>query len=152
MSCVRRHVLLVSCSFIVCASAVTAGAAASPQRVATAESLCTVAKGVALSLEKAPTTGSLTTVQGQALFKHNLGKILAAKAALIGASPSSLKPDMRRAIALFALFKTDLTKVNYNFAALETKPTMVHGLESAITKSGPAFHRLKTSFSKTCHY
>jgi hypothetical protein len=95
---------------------------------------------------------SLTSSQAQALFKTNLGKILAAKTALIGAAPGSLKPDMRKAIALFALFKTDLGKVHYNFAALATRPTLLHGLEKTISTSGPAFHQLKLYFTKTCHY
>jgi hypothetical protein len=145
-----RLALLVSCSTLILA--VTGGAVASPKRASTDENLCTVGKGVALSLEKAPSTGSLTTSQGQAEFKHNLGKILAARAALISASPASLKANMRQAIGVFALFKTDLSKVNYNFAALETKPALVRSLSKAITKAEPAFRHLKAYFTKTCHY
>jgi hypothetical protein len=152
MRSVRRLVLVVSACCVVLAWAVTAGLAASPQRVSRAASLCTVAKGVAQSLEKAPATASLSTAQGQALFKHNIGRILAAKGALIGAAPSSLKTDMRQAIGVFALFKTDLTAVHFNFAALLKRPAMLHHLETAITKSEPAFNKLHTYFTKTCHY
>jgi hypothetical protein len=151
MSPASRLTILATCSILVLAS-VAASAAASPRRVSSAASLCSVAKGVAVSLEEPPSTGSLTTAQGQALFKHNLGKILAARSALISAAPASLKANMRQAIGVFALFKTDLGKVNYNFAALETKPALVHGLSRAITKAGPAFRHLKAYFKNTCHY
>lgn len=150
MGSVSRLVVLVSCSILVLA--VTSGAGASPQRASTAASLCTVAKGVAVSLEKAPSTGSLTTAQGQALFKNNLGKILAARGALIGAAPASLKANMRQAIGVFALFKTDLSKVHYNFGALVSKPALTKGLSTAITKAEPAFHHLKAYFTNTCHF
>jgi hypothetical protein len=105
-----------------------------------------------VSLEKAPATASLSTAQGRALFKHNVGKILAAKAALIGAAPSSLKTDMRQAIGVLALFKTDLTAVHFNFAGLLKKPAMLHHLEAAVNSSKPAFNKLRTYFTKTCHY
>jgi hypothetical protein len=151
MSSASRLAVLATCSILVLAS-VAAGAAASPQRVSAAASLCSVAKGVRGTLEKAPSTGSLTTAQGQALFKHNLGELLAARSALISAAPASLKANMRQAIGVFALFKTDLTKVKYNFGALVSKPTMVHSLSKAITKAEPAFRHLKAYFTNTCHF
>ena len=152
MSSICRPVLLVSTCCLALASPVTAGATSAPQSVSGAASLCTVGKGVAVSLEKPPATASLTTAQGQVLFKHNLGKILGAKSALIGAAPSSLKTDMRQAIGVLALFKTDLTAVHFNFAALLKRPAMLHHLETAVTKSQPAFNKLHAYFTKTCHY
>jgi hypothetical protein len=151
MRSTSRLTVLAVCSIVVLAS-VTGAAAASPQGVSSAASLCSVAKGVAGSLEKAPSTGSLSTAQGQALFKHNLGELLAARSALISASPSSLKANMRQALGVFALFKTDLSKVNYNFAALESKPAVVRHLSTTITKAEPAFRHLRRYFTKTCHF
>jgi hypothetical protein len=42
--------------------------------------------------------------------------------------------------------------VHFNFAALLKKPAMLHRLETAVTTSKPAFNKLHTYFTKTCHY
>ena len=133
---------------LVCSTAATAA----PARSASAANLCTTAKSVAKALAHPPSAKTLSTSQGLALFKHNLTTILGAKSRLIAASPSKLKASMRQALGVFALFKTDLQKVNWNFAALIQRPALAQGLLAAAQKAQPAFNRLQTYFTNTCHF
>jgi len=150
MSFARRHVLLVFAATLVsvmCITASTAGAA--PTRSASAANLCSVAKGVGHSLVKTPSTTSFTTEL--ATTKKNAAKILAAKGALVSAAPGSIKKNIKTVIAWFGLVQTDLNKVHWNIAALESKPALVQRLIAAGNKAEPSFNRLKVYFHKTCH-
>jgi hypothetical protein len=150
MRIARRSVFTAAFAalLLVCSTAATAA----PARNASVVSLCTTAKSIAKTLAHPPSASTLSTTQGQALFKHNLGAILGAKSRLIAASPSRLKASMRQALGVFALFRTDLQKVNYNFAALFQKPALLQTLAAAAQKAKPAFTRLQTYFTKTCHF
>ena len=149
MKLVRRQVLLTFVAgLVVLASATAAGAA--PARTAASANLCTVAKGVGRSFTKLPSSQSLTAAKAQAAFRTNVAKLAAAKGALVGAAPSSLKPDVRTAIAFLVLLKADLTKVGWSYAALATKPAMVAALQKSELRSRPAIARLSRYWHKTC--
>jgi hypothetical protein len=143
---------LVALIFVLVLLGCSAAATAAPARTTSAANLCTTAKAVAKTLIHPPTASTLSTSQGQALIKKNLSRILGAKSALIAASPSKLKASMRQALGVFALFRTDLQKVNYNFAALIQKPALAAALAAAAEKAQPAFHRLQLYFTNTCHF
>ena len=142
----RRHVLLASLAALVllaCSTATTA--AASPAGAERTASLCSVGKGVfkSLTLPKSSTAPST--------LSSNLTKILAAKSALISASPKKLKSDVRKALAVYALIKTDLAKTGGNFQRVYATPALVTPLIAAVTKATPSFNRLSRYAKHTCH-
>lgn len=146
MKPVRRHALLVSLAALVLVACSTAAtAAASPAGAAHAANLCTVGKGVVKSLTVPRSATAASTLQA------NVAKILAAKSALISASPAKLKTDMRTALSLLALFKADLAKVGGNFALVYSKPALAKPLVAAVTKDTPAINRINRYVKTTCH-
>jgi hypothetical protein len=153
MKLVRRRTPLAFLAALVLTTGITAStAAAAPAGPASSASLCVVAKGVAQAFTIVPSTATLSTAQSQAVLKKNLGKIVSAKSRLVSASPATLKADMKRVIAAYALLKKDLAGVNWNFAALATKPTVVLALEKTFVKTKGSFTRVTRYFRKTCKY
>ena len=152
MNPARRPAQLAALAALVAvAAAVPASAVSSPARNTRGASLCSVAKGVAKTLERPPTAASLTTAQAQAQLKTNLGRVLAARNRLVGASPGSLKPAMRQVLAVFALLRSDLSAANWSFAVLASKPAVLSKLEATLGKSKRSFNRVGGYLRTTCH-
>jgi len=153
MRLVRHTALLVALgALVVPACAAAAGAGGAPASAGSSASLCSVAKSVAESFTTVPSLQTLSSPQAQATLKANLGKLVAAKGALVSAAPKKLKSDIRQVIGFYSLAKTDMTKAHWSIAALEAKPKLVSALEAKDTKAKPSFLRLKRYFNTTCHY
>jgi hypothetical protein len=147
MRLATRHVL-VSLAAVVLAVATAATAAAAPARAA---NLCSTGKTVLRSLATAPSASTLSAAQARASLKTNIGKIVSAKSTLVGAAPSSLKNSVRNVIAFYAVLRSDLGSVGWNYTALATNPAKLKSLEAAALKAAVSFRRIERYAHKTCH-
>ena len=128
--------------------AAASGASAAPRSTATAESLCSVGKSLASSLEKSsaftPTAGTSIASLGHELrvtFTH----IKAAESIVLASSPSSLKPHFVKVFAFENEIYSTLSKAHWNILALEKN---ARALEEGATRIKPDIRAIEAYMHK----
>lgn len=129
--------------------AVASGASAAPRSTATAESLCSVGKGIASSLARSGTAiapagaTSITTLENE--MKATFTRIKHAEPVVLANSPSSLKPHFVKVFAFENQIYSALSKAHWNILALEKNAV---ALEAGATKIKPDLHAIEAYFKK----
>lgn len=129
--------------------AAASGAAAAPRSDATTTDLCSVAKGVALSITHAgaslaPTAGSSLAAMSRQL-KATFTRVKEAEPIVLNSSPGSLKPHFVKVFAFYNLIYEKLSKANWNLLALEKS---AQSLQVAEAKIEPDLRAIKAYFDR----
>ncbi|MGH9299086.1 MAG: hypothetical protein ACRDZT_04165 [Acidimicrobiales bacterium] len=128
---------------------VASGASAAPRSIASADDLCSVAKGVSSSLVHSgatvtPTAGtSITSLENE--LKTTYTHIKAAESVVLANSPGSLKPDFVKVFAFDNMVYAELSKAHWNILAFAKN---AKSMEAGEAKIKPDLLAIKEYFAK----
>lgn len=129
--------------------AVASGASAASRSTATADDLCSLARGVSSSLLHSgatvtPSAGaSITSLEAE--LKATYTHIKSAEGLILANSPGSLKPHFVKVFAFDNMIYAELSKANWNILAFAKN---AKSLEAGATKIKPDLLAIKAYFDK----